>query len=227
MTGLQIYEQILACSDAELLQSFPTEQRLACSQCGSVSIRQLADTATTGVGTCSHCKQRQPVRMATYYPKQRTTSPEFAVANHRSFWTQKYYQVVCEQKLHINPYHPVPDPLSAYRTQQELDLLKATCVFERFVLEIQLAAPEQPAEGPTVEELTRRLDRCQGILDADSYWRGQGQLSETGQLSYLRFANPKAAVNWAHGILVQAGKLTGEAPYSFAEIAAEAHDLSS
>lgn len=226
MNGLQIYEQILSLSDEELLAGFATEPRLSCSQCGSVSVRQLADTPTTGVGTCTHCKQRLPLRMVTYYPKQKTTNPAFAVANHRNFWTQTYYQEVCAQKLRISPYHPVPDPLSAYRTQGELDLLKASHVVERFMLETLLGAPEPPADGPTFEQMSRRLERCQAILDADSFWRGDGTLSETGQLGHLRFANEKASVNWAHGILVEAGRLTGPAPFSFAQVAAEAAGLS-
>lgn len=226
MTGLQIYEKILSLTDAELLEGFAAEQRLACSRCGSVSVRNLADTAITGVGTCTHCKERLPLRMATYYPKQKTTNPSFAVANHRSFWTQVYYQTVCEQKLKIDPYHPVPDPLSAYRTKAELDLLKASYVMERFAIEMLLDDPNPPADGPAPEELRRRWERCQGVLDADSFWRGDGQLSEHGRLGYLKFANEKAALNWAHGILVAAGKLSEPAPFTFAQVVAEAADLS-
>ena len=221
MTGLQIYEEILSRTDAELLASFATEQRLCCVRCGSVSVRALADTATTGVGTCTHCRERLPLRMAVYYPKQKTTDPGFAVANHRFFWTQTYYQEVCAQKLKANPYHPVPDPLSAYRTKQELDLLKASYVLERFLLETMLRAPQPPADGTTFAELTSRHQRCQGILDADSYWRGQGQLSEEGSLGWLKFANEKGAVNWAYGVLVAAGRLTGPAPFTDEEVAAE------
>lgn len=221
MNGLQIYEQILSLTDAELLAGFATEQRLSCSRCGSVAVRSLTDTAATGVGTCTNCKERVPTRMATYYPKQKSTNPEFAVANHRNFWTQIYYQTVCEQKLRIDPYHPVPDPLSAYRTKPELDLLKASHVMERFMLEVLLRAPEPPADGTSFEELTRRHQRCQGILDADSFWRGQNQLTERGTLGYLKFANEKGAVNWAHGILVDAGKLTGPAPFTAEEVQVE------
>lgn len=225
MTALQIYEQILSRTDAELLASFATEPRPACSVCGSISVRALADTATTGIGTCAQCKQRLPLRTAPYYPKQKTTSPEFAVANHRSFWTQIYYREVIDQKLRICPTHPVPDPLSAYRTKEELDLLKACYVMERFCIETLMKAP-QPPSGMSMGELQRSWDRCQGVLDADSFWRGQGQLTEKGQLDFRKFANEKASINWAHGVLTAVGRLTGPAPFTFAQVAAEAAGLS-
>lgn len=92
MTAAQILETILQQSDEALLSTLPTTPRLACQDCGSVSVAKRSHSEASKTYYCPICKADKPVKPVTYYVKNKTADPVTAVARHRQFWQRIFYE---------------------------------------------------------------------------------------------------------------------------------------
>lgn len=92
MTAAQILETILQQSDEALLSTLPTAPRLACQDCGCVSVAKRSHSETSKTYYCPICKVDRPVKSVTYYVKNKTADPVTAVARHRQFWQRIFYE---------------------------------------------------------------------------------------------------------------------------------------
>lgn len=92
MTAKQILDTILRQPDEQLLATLPTESRLACQCCGSVSVAKRGHSEQSKTYYCPICKADKPVHSVTYYIKNKTADPVTALARHRQFWQRIYFE---------------------------------------------------------------------------------------------------------------------------------------
>lgn len=98
MTAKEIYDKILMQDDNQMLKNLPSEQRLACNKCKSVSIIKRA----SGQFYCPVCKENVDTTTETYYYKNKTVNPQIAVERHRAFWNRVYFEQLSRENF-ISP----------------------------------------------------------------------------------------------------------------------------
>ncbi len=101
MKSIQIFEQILIQSDEQLLRGLPTEKRLACIQCHSVTLSKRAG----GQYYCPHCDAINETTMVTWYYKNQTADPGIAIERHRKFWKGIYFEQLARESFIKPNYH--------------------------------------------------------------------------------------------------------------------------
>ena len=98
MKAQEIYDKILMQSDEVMLNNLPTQQRLACKKCNTVSLTKRA----SGNLFCPTCKAETEVVSVTYYYKNKTVNPDIAIERHRSFWNRIYFEQLSKEN-YIKP----------------------------------------------------------------------------------------------------------------------------
>lgn len=93
MKAIQIFEQILIRSDEDILRTLPTEQRLACTICGTVRVSKRDSKKYF----CPQCMNKVDVKLITWYYKSETSDPHIAIERHRNFWKGFYFEQLARE----------------------------------------------------------------------------------------------------------------------------------